>query len=44
MALYYFHLSDGHEVIIDAEGKEIEPLGTAEIPIRFTPALSRPAL
>ena len=23
MALYFFHLSDGHDVIIDAEGKEI---------------------
>lgn len=28
MALYYFHLSDGHEVIIDAEGKEIDEPAT----------------
>ena len=24
MALYYFHLSDGHQSLIDPEGREIE--------------------
>ncbi len=24
MALYFFHLCDGHEVVIDPEGREIE--------------------
>ena len=23
MALYYFHLTDGHEALIDAEGREV---------------------
>ena len=24
MALYYFHLSDGHQALIDPEGREVE--------------------
>jgi len=26
VALYFFHLSDGHEVVIDPEGREIDDL------------------
>ena len=25
MALYYFHLTDGHQTLIDPEGREVEP-------------------
>ena len=40
MALYYFHLSDGHEVMIDPEGREIaEPSQIAEYAMKEARAM-----
>lgn len=40
MALYYFHLSDGHEVVIDPEGRDIaDPADIAGFALREARAM-----
>ena len=40
MALYYFHLSDGHQALIDPEGREIEdPAQIAPLALREARAM-----
>jgi len=40
VALYYFHLSDGHEVMIDPEGREIaDPSHVAEYALKEARAM-----
>lgn len=35
MALYYFHLSDGHEALIDPEGREVpHPADLGDVALR----------
>jgi len=40
LALYYFHLSDGHQALIDPEGREIEdPAQIAPLALREARAM-----